>query len=151
MRHAGRGSVLEGPDTERLAEVVEASLERVTQNGQRGVASRSLLGLTDRHSEPGTGSAILGAGTHASFLSASAQDGNQPQTGPHGERANALGAPNLVSGDCDQVRPLPRASVDLPERLHRVDVQQGPDAMGELGDVGDRLEDPRLVVDRLEG
>ena len=95
---------------------------------------------------------VLGAGAPVALVASAGEDGREPHAAADPERADTLGAVELVGRQRQQVH-AERAHVyrHLADGLHGVGVEQGAVASSDRGQVGDRLDGADLVVGVHDG
>jgi Ca-activated chloride channel family protein len=124
----------------------EGSFQPIAEPGHplaiRGVgraSSRSAKGGGQRH--------ILRPGATASLLRPAEEVGRQRQAAADPERTDPLRRVDLVAGDGQEIDSQPLdVEVDLPERLHRIGVNDHTALAAGVRDLLNRLQHARLVV-----
>jgi hypothetical protein len=134
---------------EALAELDEVRLEEIAKASDLDVAVGPELGPRGRCAEACCRHRIDGAGAKAAFLTAATQKGAHRNAPAKEERSDSLGPAHFVGGHGDGVCPLPRRGRKPPGGLNGIDVQLRARFLHEVSDVGDGLDDARLVIDGL--
>ena len=128
-----------------------ASLSRSASRRGRVSASCSTASVEGR-AEPDDAGDVLGAGAQAALVTAAVQDGLQARAALHVQRADALGAVELVAGEAEHVdAELGDVDGQRPDRLHRVGVEQGALLVRDARELGDRLDRADHVVGEHDG
>jgi len=139
-----RVTVQDDAAAEALAEPTpEAVAERAHALGGRGVAR----GDAARLAEPDREERALGAGAPSVLVPGAVDEGLEPDTATHVERADPLRRAELVARDREQVdAELRDAHRDLPHRLRRIAVEECARLVRDVRARRDRLDRADLVV-----
>ena len=126
----------------------DAGGQPVAQASRRGRTSGSCSrGQRHGHAEADDAGHVLGAGAQAALVAAAVQDGLQARAALHVERADALGAVELVAGEAEHVdAELGDVDRQRPDGLHGVGVEQGALLVRDARQLGDRLHRADDVV-----
>ena len=140
-------------------EVIEVLEQVVLEPAPQLAGPQSLIGHLAagdlcRRAEPHDGGHVQGAAAHAALVAAAVDDRGDAHAGlaAHPQRADALGAVELVGADGDQVDlHLLDVEGQFPDALHRVAVEEDALPLHHRADLGDGLDGSDLVVREHDG
>src|SRR5208282_6045252 len=152
-----RQAMFERAVDENLVELgFQALFEAVAESAQsNGLFFHFLLAELACFAEANDAGHVEGAGTHAALVAAAVNDGGELHTGVAAaniQRANALGAVNLVAANGQQVDVVfLYVDRNLANGLHAVRGEENAVFLGDFADLGDGIDDANLVVGVHDG
>ncbi len=134
----------------RAPDLDERGLEAIAERGERCVPGRTADRAPRGHGEAGRRERVLRPGPQPALLGASEQDGPEPDARPDREGADPLRPADLVGRDRREICTGPRLRRKASHGLDGVHMEARPAGVDDRRRLGDRLDDARLVVHRLE-